>query len=144
MSDNHFVHYREVYGLTPADVFTYDGKAIAYFPDVMANGGLTVGTHGVELRGEVQRVGRIYLDNTESKDASLAPRTVVNLLARADVLRGVFKAPGSMSLGVRVLNALNTKYEAGGYMDYDANGNLVPHVIPAATRAVIGEVTAKF
>ena len=141
ISDNHFVHYREVYGTTPADVVTYDGKAIAFFPDVMANAGLSLATNGVTLRGEVQHVGRIYLDNTESKDASLAPRTVVNAIARWNGAHGPWR---DLSFGVRVLNALNTKYEAGGYMDYDSNGNLVPNVIPAATRAVIGEVTGRF
>ncbi len=141
LSDNHFVHYAEADGPTPADMSKFDGHVIPYFPAVLANAGLTLGTRGTELRGEVQYAGRQYLDNTQSKDASIAPHTVVNARARYVVGRGPWKG---LALGVRVLNALNTKYEASGYMDFDANGNLVPNVIPAATRAVIGEVSARF
>jgi outer membrane receptor protein involved in Fe transport len=86
----------------------------------------------VALSAAAQHVGRIYLDNTESRDASIAPRTVMNLGAAWRVK--------PVELSLRVLNALDRKYETGGYMDYDASGALVPHYIPAATRNVLGQV----
>ena len=140
-SDNHFVEFREVYGTTPADVVSYDGNAIGFFPAVMTHAALTVGTPALSLRGEVQHVGRIHLDNTETESASLDPRTVVNAMLRYTGIKGPWK---ELSLGVRVLNAFDEEYEAGGYMDYDASGGLVPHVIPAATRAVLGEIGVRF
>ena len=37
LSDNHFVRYREIYGTSPGDTVSYDGKAIGFFPAVMGN-----------------------------------------------------------------------------------------------------------
>ena len=47
-------------------------------------------------------------------------------------------------LSLRVFNLLDTRYAAGGYMDYDALGNLVPQFVPAATRNVLGQVRVGF
>jgi iron complex outermembrane receptor protein len=132
LSDNHFVHYREIYGTNPGDTLTYDGNQLGFFPALMGNLGAEWAWRGVALSAAAQHVGRIYLDNTETRDASIAPRTVMNLGAAWRVK--------PVELSLRVLNALDRKYETGGYMDYDASGALVPHYIPAATRNVLGQV----
>jgi hypothetical protein len=45
---------------------------------------------------------------------------------------------------VRALNLGDLRYETNGYMDFDAAGALVPHRIPAATRAWLAEVRLDF
>ena len=141
LSNNRFIEYREIYGPTPADVVSYDGNAIGFFPAVMGNLSVRGGWRGVTLGVEAQHAGRIYLDNTESKDASIAARTVLNLT-------GTYRLPvpgaRSTQIGLRVFNLFDKKYETGGYMDYDALGNLVPQYIPAATRNFLGELRVEW
>src|SRR5262249_39740691 len=81
LSDNHFVRYREVYGTSPGDTVVYDGKAIGFFPAVMGNLSARYGRRGVGLSTDLQYLGRQYLDQTESKDGSIAAHAVVNLAA---------------------------------------------------------------
>jgi len=136
LSDNHFDEYREVYGSTPADVVSYDGNAIGFFPAVMGNLAGRLSWNGITLGADVRYVGRIYVDNTETESASIEPHTVVNAL-------GAWRIPWAgthVRLGVRVFNLFDETYETGGYMDYDAMGNLVPHLVPAAKRNVLAEV----
>jgi len=49
-----------------------------------------------------------------------------------------------VGLSLRVANLLDTNYAAGGYMDYDAEGNLAPSFVPAATRGWLTQVTVGF
>ncbi len=141
LSDNHFVHYTEHYGPTAADDVSYDGKAIGFFPAVMSNVDVRGGWRGATLGLTTQVAGRIYLDNTESKDASIGPRAVLDL-------DGGYRLPlsggGAATFGVRVFNLLDRRYSTTGYMDYDALGNLVPQFIPAATRHWLGELRVEF
>ena len=141
IGDNHFIEYHEVYGTTPADVVSYDGKAIGFFPAVMGNLSITGAWHGAGLTAEMRQTGRIYLDNTESKDASIGPSAVYGL-------RGSYGFAGHgarwTELAVRVINLTDRRYETSGYMDYDAGGNLVPQFMPAATRQVLGELRVEF
>ena len=141
LSDNHFVEYREVYGLTPADIVSYDGKAIGFFPAVLANLSARVGWKDASAGLEMQHAGRMYLDNTESILASAGPRTIFNATA---AWRFALGAQSRAELSLRVFNLLDTRYAAGGYMDYDALGNLVPQFVPAATRNVLGQVRVGF
>ena len=91
----------------------------------------------VIARNEAQVIGRIYVDNTESKDASIPEHTVLNLTAAYAHGLGGSRA----ELRLRVLNLLDRRYATSGYMDYDAAGvNLVPQFIPAATRSVLAEL----
>jgi outer membrane receptor protein involved in Fe transport len=167
LSDNHFVRYREVYGLTSSDTLHYDGKQIALFPAVMGNVAARLRAGGASIGAEMQHAGRIYVDNTQNMLASIGPHTVLNLSAAwrmraggaagaadaADAARDLAPAGGRLSegasgpgveLSVRVLNALDNHYATSGYMDYDAAGNLVPQFVPAATRAVLGQVRVDF
>src|SRR4029077_706346 len=79
LGDNHFIEYHEVYGTTPADVVSYDGNAIGFFPAMMGNLSVTGAWQGAGLTAEMRQTGRIYLDNTESKAASIGPGAVYGL-----------------------------------------------------------------
>jgi iron complex outermembrane receptor protein len=141
MSDNHFVEYQEVYGTAPGDTVRYDGNAIGFFPAVIANVSARWAWHGLMLGGDVQSAGRIYLDNNEDRTASIAPRTI---LGASGGYR--FGAPGGSAAQVDVVvtNLLDQEYETGGYMDYDAAGNLVPQFIPAAKRTALLQLRIDF
>lgn len=137
LSDNHFVTYREVYGTSPGDTVKYDGNAIGFFPSVIGNVSARLGWRGARLGIEAQHVGRIHLDNTETRSASIAPRTVLDLIGGYAI---PLASGGRLELSLRVFNLFDKAYETGGYMDYDASGNLAPRFIPAAERHVLGEV----
>ena len=137
LSDNHFVTYSEFWGPTPADEVRYDGNAIGFFPATIAHATATFGWRSAQLGLEAQHAGRIYVDNTESQAASIAPRTVLNLRAAYSTAVAGARA---VEVSARILNLLDRRYETSGYMDYDSGGNLVPHLVPAATRQIIGEL----
>jgi iron complex outermembrane recepter protein len=140
LGDNHFVEYREVYGTSPGDTVRYDGNAIGFFPATLANVDARLSWRGARLGVEAQHAGRIYLDNTEDRDAGIAPRTVVNLV-------GGYRLPlgegGAAELSLRVLNALDHEYETGGYA-YSFGGVRYMEFIPAATRHFLAEVKLEF
>lgn len=137
LSDNHFVRYHEVYGTAPGDTVRYDGNAIGFFPAVLGNARAGLSRGGWRAVAELQHAGRIYLDNTEQITASIGPRTVTNLeLAWQGRVGGL----PLLDVSGRLLNAFDVHYAAGGYMDYDAAGNLVPQFIPAATRGWLVQV----
>ncbi len=136
LSDNHFVSYREVYGTSPGDTVGYDGKAIGFFPSVMANLSARLRWRGATLGAETQTVGRMYLDNTEDAAGSIGPRTVLNLSGGYRFARAEGPA---IELSVRLMNALDRRYEAGGFSYLDA-GTRYTDFIPAATRNVLAQV----
>lgn len=142
LSDNHFIRYREFYGPTPADEVSYDGKAIGFFPAVLVNLAARLGWRGATVGAEAQRVGRIYLDNTEDPAGSIRSHTVLNLSAGYRALRPRDGGPG-LELTVRVLNALDARYETGGY-SYLYAGTRYTDFIPAATRNALAQVRVEF
>ena len=138
-SDNRFVRYTEL-----IDDFTYvvhDGKQIGFFPAVLGNLSARLGWKQASVGLAVQYASRMFLDNNESDAASIAPHTVLNLLGRWRVPAG---ERGHAQLSLHVLNLLDHRYAAGGYMDYDAAGDLVPMFVSAATRNWIGQVSMGF
>jgi iron complex outermembrane receptor protein len=136
LSDNHFVEFRESYGPTPADQVVYDGKPIGFSPAVMANAALHARWRGVGARVEAQRAGRVYVDNTGTDANSIAPHTVWNA-----VLSATPRIAGTpVTASVRGLNLGDLRYATTGYMDFDRHGDLVPHVMPAATRSWMAEL----
>lgn len=140
LSGNHFVRYREVYGVSPGDTVSYDGKAIGFFPAALGNVGARLSWRGATLGAQTQLVGRMYLDNTEDRAGSIAPHAVLNLsggyrFARAD-------GPAAQ-LTLRVFNALDARYETGGY-SYFYLGTRYTDFIPAATRNAVAEVRVEF
>ena len=130
LSDNHFVRYREAWGPAPGDVARYDGEPLGFFPAVMANVSARASWRDATLGATVQHAGRIYVDNTGTEANSIAPRTTLDLSGA--LAREVGGARAELSL--RVTNALDARYATGGWMDYDTAGNLVPVLVPAATR----------
>jgi hypothetical protein len=137
LSDNHFVDYLEFDDLGNASRF--DGNAISLFPATMSNVSLRLEAGRCWLGASTQSIGRIYLDNSESTDRSLEPRTVLDLSAGARLAVGSTKLDATM----RVLNAADQRYSAGGY-GYTYFGVRYAEVIPAATRGVMGEVSVGF
>src|SRR5437867_2139839 len=114
LADDHFVTYREVYGTATGDTIRYDGKAIGFFPAMLGNFRARWSWRGLSLGGDVQQVGRIYLDNTETRSASIAPHAVVNLEGGWR-----FSVSGAAAeLRGHVFNVADRAYETGGYMDY--------------------------
>lgn len=141
LSDNHFIQYRESYGPAPADQVSYDGNTIGFFPRVLANLGARASWRGLSLGGDLRHAGRMYLDHAESRVASLAPRTVLDLSAALE--RRVGAGPLA-KLTVRAMNALDLEYETGGYAYPDGAGGTVVEFIPAATRTWLAELRVEF
>ena len=139
LGDNHFTRFDErVDALTTVD---HAGKAIGFSPAVTANARGRVEWHGASLGAELQQVGRIYLDNSEDRSASVAPRAVVNLSAG---WRGSVTEDSRVSAEVTVFNAFDKRYATGGYFDYDASGGYVPHFVVAARRNALAQVRVGF
>jgi len=137
LSDNHFVDYVEFDDLGGASRF--DGNAIGLFPATMSHVALRAEAGAAWLGIATESAGRIHLDNSESDERSLDPRTVLHLSAGTRM-----RVAGAMvDLSLRVLNAGNHLYSAGGY-GYTWGGARYAEVIPAATRAVMGEVGVRF
>src|SRR5262249_29672545 len=135
-SDNHFVEFREADGPTPADQVSFDGNPLGFFPAGMANGGVGVGWRGLGARLEAQHAGRVFVDNSGSDAASVAPHTVWNGALTATARVGGANATATL----RGFNLRNLRYATNGYMDFDRNGDLVPFLMPAATRSWLAEV----
>ena len=141
LSDNHFVHYTEVYGLTSADTLHYDGNQIALFPAAMANLSAGIRRGGAMLGGELQYASRVYVDNTQSIVNSIGPHAIYALTGS---WRFRLTGESKLEISARVNNLAGTHYATSGYMDYDASGNLVPQFMPAATRAITGQLRFDF
>ncbi|HYM82164.1 MAG TPA: TonB-dependent receptor [Candidatus Limnocylindria bacterium] len=141
LSWNAFREYREVFGTNPGDTLVYDGNTIGFFPGVLGNLSVRLGWRNTTVGVEARHAGRIFLDNTETMGSSIGPNTVLNLVGGH---RFALEPVGGVELSVRVLNLLDREYETGGYMDFDAGGNLVPHFIPAAKRHVLGQIRVEF
>ncbi len=137
LSENFFVEYRESYGPAAADQVSYDGRTLGLFPTTLANLTARLAWRQAHAGLEARYAGRMYLDNTESVLASIGPRTVLD--AEAGWARPVGRS--RVGLSVRVANLLDTRYAAGGYLDWDT---AEPVFIPAATRSVMTQITAGF
>ena len=147
LSDNHFVRYREVYGTAPGDTVVYDGNTIGFFPTILGNLSARFAWRRATVGTDIQHVGRMYLDHTESNEGSIAPRTVMNLFAgyrfplrASDPLAS--PAP-AIDFSLRVFNALDRRYETGGY-SYLYAGTRYTDFIPAASRSILAEVRVGF
>src|SRR5262249_30235457 len=109
------------------------------FPATMANVTLRVEAGRAWIGATTQSEGRIYLDNSEDKSRSLAPRTVLDLATGAAIPMGGSR----LDVTLRVLNAGDARYSAGGY-GYTYQGVRYAESVPAATRSVMGEMSVKF
>ena len=135
LADNHFIEYRESYGPTPADQVSYDGKPLGFSPANMANAGARASWKAVSVRIEAQYAGRVFVDNAGTDANSIAPHTVWNgALSAAGRIAGA-----RTTVTLRGFNLADLRYATTGYMDYDAQGALVPMLMPAATRSFLLE-----
>jgi len=138
LSDNHFVEYREFYD--PSTVVRYDGNRLPFFPGIVGNLAARLGWRGATAGAEIQHAGRIYLDNTETLAGSIRPRSVLNLSGGYRLARAEGPA---VELSLRVFNALDRRYETGGY-SYFFGGTRYTDFIPAATRNALAQVRVEF
>jgi iron complex outermembrane receptor protein len=139
LSDNHFVDFDERLDATTS--VSRDGKTIGFFPPAIANVAARLLWNGVSLGAETQHFGEIFLDNGEDPAGRIAPHGVLNLSAGC---RRALGSSAEVALVLRVFNALDRKYETGGYFDYDETGNYVAHFVPAATRNAIVQLDVTF
>jgi iron complex outermembrane receptor protein len=103
----------------------YSGNRIAFFPNVLARLGLSWNQPWGRIGISGSHTGRIYIDNSETKEISIDPFTVVDLSARYDL---PFGRDDSYSLRLQVNNLFDHEYESFGY-SYGT-----PVFIPAAGR----------
>jgi iron complex outermembrane receptor protein len=146
LSRNRFDEFRETLNFDGAGAdsfvtFRYDGNTIGGFPDLIANLAARATWRGLTLAAETQHAGRIYVDNAEENAASVAPRTVLNLVGG---VRVPFAGESQAELSLRVNNVGNAFYETGGYSYYDEYGNKYAEFVPAATRNWLAQVRVEF
>jgi iron complex outermembrane receptor protein len=110
----------------PIDTVDRAGNAISGSPTHLANFFLNWSQGSLEIGGHVFRVGRLYIDNSESQESSIDPYTLLNL--RAAMRLGALADWPDISLSVHVNNVLDEEYETGGYID------AYPLFLPAAKR----------
>ena len=121
LADNYFTDFREYvvvdWNVWPLglDTLVRDDNPIAGFPDMLANARVTYSYSRFTALAHLFHAGRIYIDNSNRKDVSVDPYTLVNLAVRV-------AAPSptlwpKAALEVRVNNVLDVKYEAGAYLD---------------------------
>ncbi|MBN1540905.1 TonB-dependent receptor [candidate division KSB1 bacterium] len=111
------------------------GNSIPLFPDRLGNLRVTYTRGALLLSAHWQYIGRQYLDNQEMHSRSLPPYSVANLNSEID-LSSLIHAKG-LSIGFRVINALNKTYNSSGYYDDWAGANFF---YPAATRHYFAHV----
>ncbi len=121
-SDNYFEDFTEYspdWSTWPpaVDTLSRDGNTIAGFPDLMTNLRGSYEYRGVTLGGHLFHAGRIYLDNSDRKERSVDPYTLVNASFSADL---PVKAPWPRAtITARVNNLFDSEYETAGYVDAD-------------------------
>ncbi len=104
----------------------YSGNRIAYFPNLLARASLAWELFWGRVALGVAHTGRVYLDNSQTRNMSIDPFQVLDLSARLDFAS---KRQRAYALHLRVENLLDKEYEAFGYSDWGT-----PVFIPAATR----------
>jgi len=101
----------------PIDTVSRAGNPLAGFPDILGNLRASYTYSPVTVIGHLFHAGRIYLDNTNDKNVSVDPHTLVNFAVKVKPsLRGFWP---EVTFEGRVNNALDTEYETGGYVEDD-------------------------
>jgi iron complex outermembrane receptor protein len=113
-------------GTVPVD---RSGNRIANFPDSTARLTLSWSPSWGALELGGRHVGRVFIDNSQDRNASLDPYAVFHLDARYNLPL----AGRGLWLRLRVNNLLDAEYEPGGHLDWYTGG---PRFIPAAGRNV--------
>ncbi len=90
----------------------YAGNAVAQSPERLARMALVYKPDWGRVEFGGFHVGRIYLDNTETRSLSIEPYEVFHLDARWD---GPFGMDKAFSLRGRIINLFDESYETSGY-----------------------------
>lgn len=132
-SNNYFKKFeQEIYQQNNVvDVVDYSGKTISGSPDILFNHSLEYQWKLLKIKATYHYRGRIYLDNSENKNRSIAP--LKDLIDLDFIFRtGHWFGENTEGLIVaEINNVLNRKYYTAGYYDEWAAEN---YLIPAATR----------
>jgi len=104
------------------------GNVVAGFPKYLANLRAGYDQRHFAISARLFQVGRQYVDNSNSPDASIAPHSMVDV--RGELKLEPVVGWSGLSAYVQVNNLLNREYETGGYLD--DYGNLL--FFPAAKR----------
>jgi iron complex outermembrane recepter protein len=117
--------------------FSYNGKTISGFPDYIGNAIAEYVADRLHLTYRVRFVGRIYVENTNRHDLSIAPFSTTSVSAAFSI--GQLLHLGNLELAARVDNFFNKKYEASGYGGVtrfrDVSSQYWAEFFPAAERS---------
>jgi iron complex outermembrane receptor protein len=139
LNDNRFVKHAEYvvtdWNTTPpkTERVVYDKKRIGGFPEVLSNLRITTDFDPLQFSIHLQNIGRIYLDNSERRDVSIDPVTLLNASVALKAT-SVFGFP-PMEVRLTVNNLGDTLYAAAGYVEEG-----VAFYIPAAGRNLFASV----
>jgi iron complex outermembrane recepter protein len=93
--------------------FNYDGKTISGFPDYIGNVIAEYVADRLHLTWRSRFIGRIYVENSNRRDLSIAPFFTSSVSASVSI--GNLFHLGNLELATRVDNLFSKRYEASGY-----------------------------
>jgi iron complex outermembrane receptor protein len=140
LSDNKFLEYQELgYDENFVQVlyFNRKDKTIAGFPNHILNGRISYKFKQLDAALSAQRVGRQYLDNSQTQALSIDPYTVLNFSFRYNA--GALFGIQGLILDVKVNNLLNEFYETHGAVDAGT-----AYFVPAAERNIFAGTSVEF
>jgi iron complex outermembrane receptor protein len=138
LNDNTFDEFDEFvmdWNTWEVDTVSRVGNTIGGFPKHLANLRIGYDHRNFSVSGHVFSAGRLYIDNSNDKAASIAPYEVVNLSGELK-LESILNYPG-LTFFIHLNNVLDEEYETGGYFD-----DGFPLFIPAAKRNVFAGLRA--
>ena len=101
------------YNFVESRKFSYNGKTIAGFPEYLANFIAEYQTSRLHLTYRGRAIGRIYVENNNVEDLSIAPFFTSSL--SASVTLGSILSLGNLEFSARLDNLFDKKYESSGY-----------------------------
>ncbi|MDZ7291381.1 MAG: TonB-dependent receptor [candidate division KSB1 bacterium] len=138
-SDNKFLEYNEL-GYDEnwnAVSFNRKNKTIAGFPNYLLNGRINYQLKNAEASLTLQRAGRQYLDNSQTKALSIDPYTVLNFSFRYNA--GAVLGIQGLTFDAKVNNLLDELYETHGAVDAGT-----AYFVPAAERNIFVGTSIEF
>lgn len=129
-----FIFYENVYdedwnliGTVPRD---YAGNPIALFPEYLGSATWRSDLGALHPFFRLRMVGRQFLDNTNNRERTIDPYTVLDLGGTLDFGDLGWRGAEGARLRLQVRNVLDAEYETNGYY-IEGLGN---HLIPGAAR----------
>ena len=121
LADNYFTDFKEYvvvnWDVSPPglDTLVRDHNPIAGFPNVLANLQASYAFARFTVAGHLFHAGRIYLDNTNHRDVSVDPYTLLNLSLKVNL--PLPQPWPKATIETRTNNVFDVKYETGGYVE---------------------------